>query len=145
MNKNDKAPESLTEAYIEEMKEIYMSGRCMFLAIALKRLFGYEMQACIETDNVGEYIAHAWVKMPNGNILDIDGEYPESMNAYNGEAFGRRENDLSEAAMKSYMTSTEGYEKDVREAMGVVRDYLLPTYNFSDKYRKKDPASEIEP
>lgn len=101
------------------------------------------MQACIETDSVGEYISHAWVKLPNGNVLDILGEYPESKNAYDGVAFGKRVNGLTEARLKSYFPSTENYEKDVREAMYVVKNYLLPKYQFSDKYLRKNTVEEV--
>jgi hypothetical protein len=146
----DKAPKELAEAYIEELKEKYMAGSCMYLAVALNRLFGYEMQACLETDSVGTYISHAYVKIPNGKILDIDGDYPESQNAYDGKGFGERVNGLTESDMKRYMghekNEDNAYERQVLEAMKVVRDYLLPTYQFSDKYEKqkqKQRTSEI--
>lgn len=137
--------EALTHAYVTELNDLYSSGRCMFLAVALKRLFNYEMQAAIQRDEQGEYIAHAWVKMPNGNLLDIGGQYPEAMNPYSDTVFGRRVNNLTEAHLKTYLPTTDGYEKEVIEAMKVVRDFLLPTHQFSDKYQQQQPEAEPIP
>lgn len=133
----DKPSPALAEALETEINEKYSQGYCMFLAVALKRLFNYEIQACIETDVAGEYIAHAWAVLPNGNILDIDGEYPESMNAYDGKVWGKRVNNLSETQLKTYLPTQDRYERDVLEAMKVVRDYLLPKYRFSEKFQGK--------
>ena len=59
----------------EELIEEHVSGKCMYLAAALHRRYGYEIQAAIDDHGShNAYIGHAWVVEPlSGDVIDLTG------------------------------------------------------------------------
>lgn len=92
-------PESTVEAYV--------CGKCMYLAAALHRRYGFEIQlALADPGSPHAYIEHAWVIEPNtGNLIDIDGQYPEHKNGWLGPT-DQRVTGLNEAMLKEWVVAT---------------------------------------
>ncbi len=66
---------TLTDDELEQ----FVNGKCMYLAAALHRARGWEIQAVIEPAEAGypAYVGHAWCVDPaSGFCVDIDGAYP---------------------------------------------------------------------
>lgn len=122
-------PDYTTES-INDLEDLYMTGRCMFLAIALHRLYGYEIQAHIDEDYHGEYIGHAWV-IANNKILDILGPYDESTCYSHGMNTDYRINGMTESDLKRFLPTLENYNLEVKAALNVAKKYLIPTYQLS--------------
>ena len=58
-----------------EIIEEYSSGKCMWFAVALHRILGWDIRATIEIDTIvgRSYLGHAWVESPTRERLDIAG------------------------------------------------------------------------
>jgi len=50
---------------------IYMKGECIYLAIAMGKLFGWDIG--VDFDESKDWINHAWAITPNGKHVDITG------------------------------------------------------------------------
>jgi hypothetical protein len=58
----------------ERIDDTYMYGCCMCLAAALHHEYGFPIVAVLYDHASGDQgLHHAWVKLPNGNHLDIRG------------------------------------------------------------------------
>lgn len=92
----------------DQLNEEYVSGKCMYLAAALHRRYGYEIQAAIEDHGSSNaYIGHAWVVEPlSGDVVDIDGQWPSSKNGYLGWPKTKHETGLDEAGLKALVDMT---------------------------------------
>lgn len=119
----------------EDEIESYVSGKCMFLASALRRAFGWEIQVALEhppNDDV-PYIGHAWCVEPkSGMCVDIDGLYPHDISGWIHPGATLMK-DMDEDALREltlntgYCTFTlEQWEASVEEAQAVVASYLGP-------------------
>lgn len=67
---------NLTEALTipQDIVEEYSNGKCMWLALAMNRRYGWPIYSQMERDlQHGDYIAHAYCVMPNGKEIDILG------------------------------------------------------------------------
>lgn len=115
----------------EEEIESYLSGKCMYLAAALHRTFGWEIQATLE-DNHSPYIGHTWCIVPEtGECADIDGFYPMSRNGWlspQSELIVK----LNEKTLFALVQSTsyssvtvQEWESSVQDAMDVVLHYFF--------------------
>jgi hypothetical protein len=54
---------------------MFTHGSCLVLAVEVHNLTGWPVYAFMES---GEFDTHAFVQMPNGHYLDIDGEQTRS-------------------------------------------------------------------
>lgn len=122
----------------DQLQEQYNYGRCMFLAIALHRRYGFEIQAAIVNDKDGEsWIGHAWVKLPDGLFFDIMGKYEDSSEL---DSFGDiTKKELDEKSLAAYFDNDSEYEKEIKKAMVVTKYYLEPNHNLNNK----KPGSEL--
>lgn len=120
----------LNSIYVEEnavadlkdkLQEYYNYGHCMDLAIAFNRLHGFEIEAAIIDDKDTSWIAHAWVKIPNGEYLDIMGIYQDRVEL---ESFGGRviEN-ISENKLIDFTKNKSIPSSDIDKAI-LVAQYL---------------------
>jgi hypothetical protein len=67
----------------EDDIEQYVSGKCMFLAAALHRVYGWNIQATLIHEVSPPYIGHAWCMEPKtGYCVDIDGAYPAEISGW---------------------------------------------------------------
>jgi hypothetical protein len=117
----------LTDDLKNKLEEIYFSGKCFYLAIALHRLYGYEIQASLNTDNVDDiWIEHAWCIHPNGNILDITGlhQFP----CFQDNIV----KNLNEDGILQYIKGG-AKESQILEAEVVINDFLNPEYLLENK------------
>ena len=72
----DRSQRNNRDAFVEEDEvDQYMHGYCMFMAAALHHQYGFPVGLLSVThqDNI-ERLSHAWVVLPNGKCLDIQGE-----------------------------------------------------------------------
>ena len=118
----------------EEVIEDYISGKCMYLAAALSRHFGWEIRVAQELpDTPDSYIGHAWCVEPTtGYCVDIDGLYPHDINGWIHPGAKLLTN-LGEQELLHLTMTTGGYpftaqywEDAVVEAQAVVTQYLVP-------------------
>lgn len=110
-----------------EIDECYSYGRCMFLATALHRKFGLEIQCVMESDSNGEFISHAWV-VENGMIIDINGKNTPEMNDYVEDSStiitGLSEQLLISVIHRYRQVNPHDWEIRVNEAMLIVNEYF---------------------
>jgi hypothetical protein len=118
------------EALRDKLNEYYSNGHCMDLAIALHRRFGFEIQASITIEPSGEeWIGHAWVKLPDGNLLDIMGRYTDSVEL---ESFGDKlVTGLDEKGLRKYINNDINLAQDIKRAMVISTAYLQPQFGLS--------------
>jgi hypothetical protein len=93
----------------------------MWLALALHDRYGWPIRVQIGADEVGEYIAHAYVVHPSGLEIDILGPQ-DVVDIFSGEV-----RDLSRADVLA-LTGAPGPEvrRRVREAEAVLDRYVEP-------------------
>ncbi|MHD0644898.1 hypothetical protein ACYPKM_04680 [Pseudomonas aeruginosa] len=66
----------------DDLLETYSSGKCMYLAAALHRRYGLDIQITME-DCDPTYVAHAWVTDKDRRMCwDADGCYPMNLNGW---------------------------------------------------------------
>jgi hypothetical protein len=119
-----------------ELRDQFVNGKCMYLAAALHRVCGWEIQAVIEpaAGGYGAYVGHAWCIDPtNGFCVDIDGAYPASANGWPQPGNTLRYN-LTEAGLYQLTKIGAGcdfsealWQTEVQQALAVVHGYLLPS------------------
>lgn len=68
----------LTEQDQERLEEVYYSGRCMYLAMAIHERFGFDIEAHTCRINKELCIEHAWASLDNETHIDIIGPYAKS-------------------------------------------------------------------
>ena len=117
----------------EELNEQYVCGKCMYLAAALHRRFGFPIEVCVEVPGTPHaYVGHAWVVDPaTGDVIDIDGQYPASANGWLHPAAEHRQG-LDEKDLFALITSTcyqpfeDGeWEQAVADAQAVIDQHLF--------------------
>lgn len=122
---------TLTDDELEQ----FVSGKCMYLAAALHRVRGWEIQAVIEPADAGysAYIGHAWCVDPaSGCCVDIDGAYPACRNGWlhpgNTLVRGLTEADLYQLTKvgAGCDLSEALWQTETQQALAVVHGYLLP-------------------
>ena len=129
----------------EEDIDSYVSGKCMYLAGAIHRKFGWDISLTIDfPEDKGCYIGHAWAVNPiNGYCVDIDGSYPLERNGwiavYSEVKNGLNEKQLFEITEKTSgrPLSQEEWENDILEATQVLEKYLIPKYNLGNNNKHK--------
>jgi len=118
--------EHMTAAQLDELESAFYCGSCMYLAIALHRLYGYPIQARFLDDDTLE---HAWVRSPDGDVIDIMGKFPPEM-----LGFEVTHEDLDEGKFKCYIEAgveVEWDEAPIEESIKIIEQYLLPRYHFT--------------
>jgi hypothetical protein len=124
----------------QEIIDSYVSGKCMYLAAAIHRETGWEIQATI-TGFPDSYIGHCWCIEPiSGHCVDIDGAYAMCKNGWVGE-HDEVKVGLSEADLLSLVRQTchrefadKDWELDVLEAKHVV-DTFTPVADIIKSQR----------
>jgi hypothetical protein len=117
----------------EDDIEQYVSGKCMFLAAALHRVYGWTIQATLIHEVSPPYIGHAWCTEPTtGHCVDIDGMYPPEISGWiypEAELVsGLNEEQLREITIAgAYIPFTvDDWNKGVEHALPIVQGYLAP-------------------
>lgn len=115
--------------------DAFVCGKCMYLAAALHRVRGWEIQAVIEPAE-GQYppwVGHAWCVDPStGHCVDIDGAYPPDRNGWirpdNELVLGLDEASLRQLTLAgaSQPFTLEQWNREVLGTLKVVQAYLLP-------------------
>lgn len=114
--------------------EQYVSGKCMYLAAALHRATGWEIQAAIEPAMAGysRYVGHAWCVDPEtGHCVDIDGAYPAKVNGWlhpENLLMPKMDENILYAVVAegSPDLSRTKWDSEVTNALLVVQSFLLP-------------------
>lgn len=115
------------------LAEQYASGKCMYLASALHRRFGYPIEVAIaDSATAHAYVEHAWVVEPvNGDVIDIDGQYPAEANGWLRPSAEHRQG-MDEKALFELVTCTSylpiediEWQRDVDAALALVDQYLV--------------------
>lgn len=135
---------NLSESDTKTLQEEFIMGECWLLAITLNIMYGFPIQANIQDGD----LEHAWVKLPCGKILDIDGISTEGglwltpthseMDAKSfREVLRNGEPVLTEfeESMKEdpeIPALTVGDRSQFQRCKQMVLEYLLPEYNFTD-------------
>lgn len=108
-----------------EISEEYLSAKSIFLAVALWRTFGGEIQIRIEDDLSIKNIEHAWLSM-DGNQIDIDGSYPPIVALDQSDEdlmLGLDETTALEFVRTLVDVSDKDWEKEVKKALKIVKTY----------------------
>lgn len=140
--------------YTVEDLDAYTCGKCMYLAAALHRQYGWSIQVVLaqheitglrttfqelqeelrrpdQSRFVSPSIGHAWVVEPvSGMCVDIDGRYASSQNGWDN-GYDTVVSNLNEAELRELTNigtesplSVEEWNARVAEAAVVVKDYL---------------------
>ena len=106
-----------------EISEEYLSAKSIFLAVALWRTFGGEIQIRIEDDLSIKNIEHAWLSR-DGCQIDIDGAYPPIVAIDESDeelVLGLDENTALEFVRTLVDVSDKNWEKEVKKALKIVK------------------------
>lgn len=122
-------------SFTEQEMGSFVSGKCMYLAAALHRVRGWEIQAVLEPADCGypPFVGHAWCVDPHtGHCVDIDGAYPTDRNGWvrpdNELVVGLDEDSLRQLTLvgASHPFTPEQWNREVIGTLNVVQEYLLP-------------------
>lgn len=124
-------------SWSEEDIESYSCGKCMYLAAAIHRKFGWSISLVLDFPGPDAYIGHAWAVNPvNNDCVDIDGSYPINRNGWIYH-YSEVQHDLNEKQLFDLTEKTchrkldlEEWENDVLEATKVLEQYLIPKYSL---------------
>jgi hypothetical protein len=105
----------------EDITERYTCGRCMWLALALHRRFGWPIKAQMYCRG-DEYLAHVYVVHPSGFDIDIYG--PE----FEMPMYGDKTRDFTEEELLEYLScvSREKIEQEIAQASVDIECYVIP-------------------
>lgn len=106
-----------------ELSEEYLSPKSIFLAVALWRTFGGEIQIRTEDDLSIKNIEHAWLSLA-GCQIDIDGAYPPIVALDESDedlVLGLDENTALEFVRTLVEVSDKEWEKEVKKALKIVK------------------------
>lgn len=106
-----------------ELSEEYLSAKAIFLAVALWRTFGGEIQIRTEDDLSIKNIEHAWLSL-DGCQIDIDGAYPPIVALDETDedlVLGLNETTALEFVRTLVEVSDKEWEKEVKKAIKIVK------------------------
>jgi hypothetical protein len=106
-----------------ELSEEYLSPKSIFLAVALWRTFGGEIQIRTEDDLSIKNIEHAWLSL-DGCQIDIDGAYPPIVALDESDedlVLGLDETTALEFVRTLVEISDKEWEKEVKKAIKIVK------------------------
>ena len=106
-----------------EISEEYLSAKSIFMAVALWRTFGGEIQIRVEDDLSIKNIEHAWLSR-DGCQIDIDGAYPPIVAIDESDeelVLGLDENTALEFVRTLVDVSDKNWEKEVKKALKIVK------------------------
>jgi hypothetical protein len=106
-----------------EISEEYLSAKSIFLAVALWRTFGGEIQIRTEDDLSIKNIEHAWISL-DGCQIDIDGAYPPIVALDESDedlVLGLDETSALEFVRTLVEVSDKEWEKEVKKALKIVK------------------------
>lgn len=112
----------------DKLESIYMSGSCMYLAMALNEMYGFPMQAAL-----GDYIEHAWV-MVNDKCFDICG-LDSGASDWTDCPIDVTKNDLIEIMFPdgAGLKELKLLSNEIDIAKKVIKNYLSPYYQSEFK------------
>lgn len=111
----------------DELSEEYLSAKSIFLAVALWRSFGGEIQIQLEEDLSVFFIDHAWLFV-DGHNVDIDGSYEPIITLNEGAEnlyLGLDEPKALEVIRSIIEVSDKEWEKEVKKALKIVKQYYF--------------------
>lgn len=122
------------EAFDEKTSHMYMSGDCQYLAIALNRVFGYQIEILWDEDPSEGYtsmwpedqmsLIHVYGVLPgrSSKIVDIHGVRAKSMMLMDFDVNSPHYQRVSEAELKKVWKAQDGFiaERYVKEAIELV-------------------------
>ena len=112
----------------EKIIEQYSYGQCMYLATALHRKYNFEIQCIMESDDVGEYLHHAWVVDTDGMMIDIVGKFPSNKNDFVNDlskVIGKlNESDLLAIIRKYSDIKDDAWNICIKEAEDLISEYF---------------------
>jgi hypothetical protein len=117
---------------IKKMEENYTFGKCMYLAIALKDRFGYEINMKIGLFGKDRVIEHAWSSIEKGKDFDIEGYFDSNK----ADIVGEKLENVSKKFIYNLLKDSEGYadfthkkfEKSLEDANKLIDNYLIYAY-----------------
>lgn len=112
-------------AVSDELTDEYQSAKAIFLAVALWRSFGGEIQVRLADDLSVKNIEHAWISL-DGQQIDIDGAYPPiiALDDNDDDLFlGLDEVKALDLVRSLVDVSDKEWEKEVNKALKVVKKY----------------------
>lgn len=115
----------ITGGVSDNITEEYQSAKAIFLAVALWRSFGGEIEIRLEDDLSVKNIEHAWLSL-DGQQIDIDGAYPPIMALDENDddlVLGLDEVKALEFVRTLVEVSDKDWEKEVKKALKVVKKY----------------------
>ena len=116
-----------------KIEEVYTSGKCMFLAIALYEKFGHEIQMHISKYQGNLIIEHAWVSLDDEYSFDVTGLIKKEKE---WDGAGKTKRNVSKEQIFSLMTLSSEYddftksegENAVKDAHRLIDNYLINFY-----------------
>lgn len=111
----------------DELSEEYLSPKSIFLAVALWRSFGGEIQVRFEEDLSVYFIDHVWLLL-DGHNVDIDGSYPPIVTLDESEEnlyLGLDETKALELIRSIIEVSDKEWEKEIKKALKIVKQYYV--------------------
>jgi len=123
-----------TDKYLapQEHLDTYSCGKCIWLALALHDRYGFQLVADLEEgDPENPYMAHAFVRLPNGLEIDIYGVQRKV------DPFGTRKVEMSRRQFIQYLADTNAkghsaseieseYRSEKREADRIIDRHIEP-------------------
>jgi hypothetical protein len=117
----------ITGGVSDELTDEYQSAKAIFMAVALWRSFGGEIQVKLEDDLSVKNIEHAWLSL-DGQQIDIDGAYPPIMALDENDddlVLGLDEVKVLDLVRSLVDISDKEWEKEVKKALKVVKKYYI--------------------
>lgn len=106
----------------DSVVEQYSYGDCMWLALAMNARFGWPIYAQMHRDaEHGDYVAHAYCKMPDGREIDILGP-PDRVDIWTNDT---QQWDPAEL-LKTMETRPAQIAHKLAEANAAVEHYIVP-------------------
>lgn len=112
----------LKDSVSDELTEEYLSPKSIFLAVALWRVGGGEIQVRIEDDLSVKNIEHAWLSL-DGHQVDIDGSYPPIIELDTDDdslVLGLTESTALQLVRTMVEISDDEWEQEIKKALLIV-------------------------
>lgn len=124
-------PEYMPEDIPDLIDEMYVCGRCMYLAAALNRVIHWPISVSLSDDTDKAYIEHAWVANEADSMMfDINGCYPDKRNSFifpdSAVVTGLTEDELFSLTIKTSGRDMlrADWDAEVADALVIVDQYF---------------------
>jgi hypothetical protein len=121
-----------TAFFIKKLEENYKFGKCMYLSMALKDRFGYDINMKIGLFGKDRVIEHAWSSIEKSKDFDIEGYFDSNKS----DIIGERIENVSKDFIYNLLKASSGYEgfthekfeKSLEDANKLIDNYLIYAY-----------------